>query len=1468
MLRASRRLTAALVLWVLTTGAVTAEVTSGLHPYPLWPSTPVPGWPGLEADKKTSREKLADLGGGVAQYGQPEFLAYPGSVEHIRRELQRYVPPYPVYNARTLRKNFILNEMPEYADRCVKWAEPVYYNPMYRARVRTRQKRAPVRAFPWKPNGDPIALDLGRLEPSLYALRVIASAPEQKTVQPKKYVFLRLRINDLPGDTEAMNAYILRAQVLDNFYAIQEFFFQSRGDRQYRAELALLPESERRLLVYNIDLHDDFAECAGRSGKTRTTLFDVDDRRKLWAEMRREYPDEAQWAERIPEEQRAYDDLVWQHWLPPLNCHTSQNLGTGKYDRGDWHRDKWCFAPDEWERLTETPAVDAANDPLRLSRRDPLVFRVAQPKMYLDVRGNLHPDLPRYEIQGGDYYRAGKALAPVEECTVRDGVLFEGETKLGPASRLEVRDATLLEDGVPVGQAARFYGKPGARYYDKEGRLEFASEISLAPGLYYDADAITAVHRDAWRSDFVKQRRGLGAWHQLGNRQAARDEAIRFIRYIYDWPALRPSRQLNNIMGDCGLDRRFYRRYQWHPAHHELLSVYDSLFEFIDGNDELAAAVGRYLPWIKTPDDVIALIDTRLVQDYANDMMHYRYYYDHGQARLMMTAVLVQDDRAITDPWMEFLWRRGWEYPQAMSGLADNFVTSIGRDGGTNVGSIFYGIGGQLDTVRLMEEYMGKGGNAKYDLSDPLQYPDARATIYLPFESAAAGRHVLGIGDVGGPSCAYGRLVHLPKIRDIMAAGWRWTRDPKFAYDLANTFGRADEPEEEWAAILEAAETTRDPYLMNRSRVLADWGGYLEGGYEEDDFRFKRSVSVRVGNGQGHAHSDTLDLRLWAHGITMSGDLGMRPAYGKPRHQRSRVHNVIEVDGQDWNSHAWVRHLFDAPGAPYMAAESVAPEGMEHVTLFRRQCALIDVDPGVPSRQTPPQEDPNVVTPSSYVFDVFRVSGGAMHTYCFHGCVDDGFEANVKNRVDMTGREGDPDEDYLRGFAWSENVEDPKPDDVEWAADPADDTLVATWRVSRGPGEYGGAPESRMYSGLYGKHGGAMTEPRKYTRLHLFNQTGNRILHGICMDRVLVKEHNPPFPGYAGRCLFAQKRGREGDSLESAFAAVIEPYAGEPFVTSARVLPVEESETDALRAVAVEVRTGNGHTDLCFADGRPDKVRTVALAAGAARVSAEYAYLSVDADGLRQAVLTGGRLLESRDVKIEVQDLSYGGKVTEVDYINRRVTIDGRVPGRRFVGRFFEVGGDFHKTSYQVSDVAPANGRTMLTLRKGIEIMRSHVKSSDPAAGTVKTQVAMLRFRGRDRDLTASNESLTRFWRAQYVGGNRHEGHDFLLTGAPVTERDFAEGSVLRIWEFGVGDSFRIRTGVSLRRVSREAAHDVYEVMATSPFTITLAGQGMSVSRDKTEWRGLEATADDGAVRAEIGEDLIDAGVLYIRVQR
>ena len=90
--------------------------------------------------------------------------------------------------------------------------------------------------------------------------------------------------------------------------------------------------------------------------------------------------------------------------------------------------------------------------------------------------------------------------------------------------------------------------------------------------------------------------------------------------------------------------------------------------------------------------------------------------------------------------------------------------------------------------------------------------------------------------------------------------------------------------------------------------------------------------------------------------------------------------------------------------------------------------------------------------------------------------------------------------------------------------------------------------------------------PRKFTRLHLLGGEGQRVLRGAL---------NCTKWNYRIPMAFVQKRGpREDDAeatgtLQSAYAAIIEPYAGEPFLESVERLEVRDNEADASRAVAV-----------------------------------------------------------------------------------------------------------------------------------------------------------------------------------------------------------------------------------------------------------------------------------------------------------
>ena len=1338
-------------------------IGNGMHPYPLWPSKPVAGWPGVAVDDKTTFEKLKGLGMGLATYGQPEFLAYPGAVHHVRHVYQRRITPYPLYNHHTLVKNFVLHQMPAHAARCVNFAEPVYYTPSTAPRVRTSKSRPTVKALPWK-KGDPvIRLDLGALPRGVYTLRPIVAAPTATKTEPPTLVQFRLRVNDDPANKTARRDYTLHARVLDNFYAVQEFMFRSNGDgRRMIAELQRL-DLGPVLRLYNIDLHDHLAQMPKRRLKTRTTFdgllpTDSKAREALWAKNRQAEP-EAWGALQKPAhtaaEQRELDDAVWQYSLPPPNTHL---VGNGYY----------------------------------LQRAKPLPLRF---------------------------------------------------TRVGSGWEMAVKQGSPLFVHAPRGELFVETGKPFGRVFSEKPRDIATQPVKVQPGWQLDADAAASLYAanipitsNAGLNPRAKP--VLEPWVKFGHPPSARAAALRLVRYAWHAPLINPKHALAYVTGFEGLERGLIFHRGMQPTL-DSLRCYDLLYNFISTDAELARIVGRHLPWVKTPDDVVTLIDTYLVQDFANRLLHYRQYSD-TQVDDALFLVQLANHHPATRPWMKFIFTNSRQYPLSQGGVTDQFVTDYTRDGGVDRGSFAMGLASPAGATAALAEsfgtYLKSGGDTAFDINSRNHHPARWQLPYFLLEGSVAGRINPGVGSGGGPAEPYGKFTNTPEARDLVAFGWQLHRDPRFAHELIHQFGRAKETDNEWHAITQAAvRQPRDAYLANRSRVLSQWSGYLEDGPAQDDFRFRRAAAVRVSAAYGYfAHRDTLDLRVFAFGLTMSGDFNQQQGYGWPPQRTTRLHNVVEVDGQNWRGHAWVRGLLDAPGAQYLSAEAPAPHDRPQVKFFRRQVAMVEIHPGQTSAKPKPLQDAGVTLPAGYLVDVFRISGGKQHVYNFHGCVDDQFTVNIAN---LRSPAVPSEVEYLSPYRPANVPQDLKlappggfplktPPDY-WAGTVTSEHLTATWRLRR-------EAEQQML----GEHA-AMTSSRKFIRLQLLNQKGSRVLHGIARG----KDGN----GYYGRCLHML---READ--ESVFTAVIEPFAGTSSITGIRPLVIANNETDARRATAIEVQTRHGRRDVVFADGRSERVRQLPKM----KIAAEYALVSRDAKGLQHAVLHAGTLLDCDELKIEPERMAYTAVIESADYDKRTFVVTGQLPAH-LAGQFFEAGNNDHRTSVEIAKLAPLGRNSKVTTRKSLELMRVHCSDLSGSAGTMRGNIAKLRLRGRDVGLTATNADGSKTWRAGYVDT---QGIEFKLesigdSSGPIFHNADIPGGYLRIWDAGLGDQLTLRTSVALRRMPGKER--VYQVTATTPFKLELQGEHARWKKGAGEWRDLPVKKAGNRLALEIGAQLL-----------
>jgi hypothetical protein len=810
---------------------------------------------------------------------------------------------------------------------------------------------------------------------------------------------------------------------------------------------------------------------------------------------------------------------------------------------------------------------------------------------------------------------------------------------------------------------------------------------------------------------------------------------------------------------------------------------------------------------------------------------------------------------------MEWLFSKTFIYPLPPSGLQDILVTGYDRSGAQWIGSTFYQQESAAYAVAAdLENYVRGGGLKKYDLGDPKVNPKPLQSCYWQYQILAGGLQFLRIGDVTGPDK---NLRHTwTNIFDLKTRlGWQWSKDPNFAFLLKHYFGRKTETDAEWREIEAAAsKKKRAPFLESKSRVVPMWAGILESGTQHDDFRFRRASYLRVGQGWGHHHDDTLDLQIVAHGLPMTLDGGQRPGYSKPDDRDTRVHNLVEVDGQEMLAHSWVNALSDVNGARYMRASLVPPSNLPQLKHYSRQVALIDVDEGSGSKSLPPEMtqpsaklEPVARTANSYTFDVVRVSGGKRHTYAFHGPVaDPDMPQPMTNARDVTDIPADTANAsprvkeaaaYLDDF-YNHRYCGTAPENFE-ATFPIPKKRTAT------EGIVGAGTEAFLMGPSYDPQ-----SPDKFLKLHLMGAENATVMKG---------DQNCRKWNYFIPHIFVEKQGAQ---LDAPFTAVIEPYEGKPFISSTQLLPIVANESDALRAVAAQVETTNGRTDVCFADGRPSRVRTLG-GSTPLRVAGEFAYLSRDSEGLREASLTGGKILGSRDILLQPAASEQIGKVVKADYKDHRLWLDKAWPSAAAQGGVFEIGTPEKHTEYTATSVRTLAGHSQFQLDAGADYYQSRVREVDAKTSTVTCALGFSNLEGNPqpgltKGWVASNDSLTRFWRAEYLGGSREEGRfRFKLTGGPVSAQDFGKNGALRLWEFGVGDSVRQSTFLGVRRVSK----GLYEVQANVACRIGLPGKALSFSTDGRTFKTLPTIRQGALAVAAIRDEHLAAGRFWVRAK-
>jgi hypothetical protein len=759
------------------------------------------------------------------------------------------------------------------------------------------------------------------------------------------------------------------------------------------------------------------------------------------------------------------------------------------------------------------------------------------------------------------------------------------------------------------------------------------------------------------------------AYEQTGHAELGWDGAILLAAVAEKYPSLDYLAQ--SLTGNLSLGAKafaidsppgkfLYRGWSWVGAV-KLCRAYDQLFDFIHGNEPLAAAVSQYVPSVRTSSDLIEFLDTRILRHIV-DAANRGQIEGNDIPKVMAPLVLGPGTEA------DGLLKNGLFHRISMNmtyrgGIDDHAVSSFNRDGVHYIGSAGYLSDDLLEIATLLHQYRLAGGDVRFDLLDELRYPHMRQASATLQQIRVAGGFRLLQGDAG---------------------------------DLRN--GR--EPEK-WP----------NPWP---SRILGGYGmSVLETGQFQADPLQMRGLGLYFGIGRGHSQHDTLNLELFAHGTRVSPDLGGREEgknRGYPNMRSSRVHNVVEVDDENFRNLSpssvtsgtgWNTSFVAMPGMQFMEHHARATSHPA-VSRYARQTAMID------------QPD----AANSYVFDVFRVAGGKTHTYNFHGAPTDAVVVNAPLSATL-------DEDaaaYLsRHFEGSRQM----------GVAPA--MLQVDWPMK---------PDLQKH------YQGDRHQPDRpvTTRLALFGVEGHKVLVG----NTYSDQYKYNFP-----ILHVRACG-ETDGRQSVYPAIIEPFAGKPFILDKRQLPITPATQDADSAVALEVQTVGGTTDLLYASGDATRLSTIA---GDTKADGKFAMVSTDASGLRGAQLVGGTTLSHTAVDITVPTRAYVADIAAVNYLKRSFTVEAALPVRLLKDQWIGIAnpsGLIH--TFKVQGGSVDGGRTTLTHEKTARYYQSAVVGGDETRGGIECEIEPPIFGADPRFIdgtTISNEKLDKFARATIEEGDR-----------------------------------------------------------------------------------------------------------------
>lgn len=470
-----------------------------------------------------------------------------------------------------------------------------------------------------------------------------------------------------------------------------------------------------------------------------------------------------------------------------------------------------------------------------------------------------------------------------------------------------------------------------------------------------------------------------------------------------------------------------------------------------------------------------------------------------------------------------------------------------------------------------------------------------------------------------------------------------------------------------FAGELPDLAATTEPAPLE-SDVLTDYGlAILRSGAG----RCATALTVHYGRANaGHAHADRLNLEFFGAGRKLIPDIGYPQFAADDKRanawdRNTGNHTLVVVDGQAQPSRNGGDLLLFAR-SPWLQVVAANAPAYLHATHYQRTTLLVGDGASGPA----------------YAVDLFHVRGGRRHDYRLHG-PDLPLQAeDVAFGPELPGTLAGPD----------------IPLELLW-----DDPALERPDRTRSFGTYAGCGDSFLY-------GIQMAQtPSDTWRLRWGADDGLRV-HLPPSDAAqafLAWGDVPRRPGNPERLHYLILRhDGASDTLESTFAAVLEPVVGVPAIQA-----VERLDSGGPGAVALRVTHGEGNDTILIAD--PEHV----LQAAGFRLVGRLAVVRADRAGAPYAAYLSGRSLQGPGIAF-TSTAPLRGTIGGVDAEGREVVIDLQEPpaapdvvARGLTGTVFAVEGNHQCALILSADPVGAQAlrlrldRTALVGRLTIEVV-------------------------------------------------------------------------------------------------------------------------------------------------------------------